>query len=66
MRLDLEIRALLRRHNVALAEAGHFDVLINNAGSGHLVRRKIFPKKKSQTSFKFSFSDNVQLMADCT
>src|SRR5436190_16455908 len=36
MRLDLgDPRSVEEAFNVALAEAGHLDVLINNAGTGH-------------------------------
>ena len=57
VRLDLsDPRSVEEAFNAALAEAGHFDVLINNAGSGHFGPAEILSGKKSQASFKFSFS----------
>ena len=57
VRLDLsDPHSVEKAFNAALADAGHFDVLINNAGSGHFGPAENLSKKKSQPSFKFLFS----------
>ena len=39
--------------NSALAEAGYFDVLINNARAGHSGLLSFFPSRRLRASFKF-------------
>jgi len=48
--------------NAALADAAHFDVLINNAGERHFGPAENLSEKKSQPSFKFLFFGQMQLM----
>ena len=57
IRLDLADRLSIENaFNSALAEAGYFDVVINNAGAGHFSLLSFFPWKRLRASFKFWFS----------
>ena len=63
MRLDLgDPRSVQEAFNVALAEAGHFDVLINNAGSGHFGPAENLSEKEIANQFQILVFGHVQLM----
>jgi short-subunit dehydrogenase len=63
MRLDLgDPRSVEEAFNVALAEAGHFDVLINNAGSGHFGPAENLSEKEIVNQFQILVFGHVQLM----
>jgi short-subunit dehydrogenase len=63
MRLDLgDPRSVEEAFNVALAEAGHFDVLINNAGSGHFGPAENLSEKEIANQFQILVFGHVQLM----
>src|SRR3989454_12013427 len=63
MRLDLgDPRSVEEAFNVALAEAGHFDVLINNAGSGHFGPAENLSGKEIASQFQILIFGQVQLM----
>jgi short-subunit dehydrogenase len=61
--LDLANRPSIEEaFNVALAEAGHFDVLINNAGSGHFGPAENLSEKEIANQFQILVFGHVQLM----
>ena len=63
MRLDLgDPRSVEEAFNVALAEAGHFDVLINNAGSGHFGPAENLSEKEIVNQFQILVFGHVQLV----
>jgi short-subunit dehydrogenase len=63
MRLDLgDPRSAEEAFNVALAEAGHFDVLINNAGSGHFGPAENLSEKEIANQFQILVFGHVRLM----
>src|SRR5436189_1476715 len=63
MRLDLrDPRSVEEAFNAALAEAGHFDVLINNAGSGHFGPAENLSEKEIATQFQILVFGQMQLM----
>ncbi len=63
VRLDLgDPRSVGNAFNVALAEAGHFDVLINNAGGGHFGPVENLSEKEIATQFQILVFGHVQLM----
>src|SRR5437870_7584735 len=63
MRLDLgDPRSVEAAFNLALAEAGHFDVLINNAGSGHFGPAENLSEKEIANQFQILVFGHVQLM----
>jgi short-subunit dehydrogenase len=63
MRLDLgDPRSVEEAFNVGLAEAGHFDVLINNAGSGHFGPAENLSEKEIANQFQILVFGHVQLM----
>src|SRR5213593_2421430 len=63
MRLDLrDPRSVEKAFNAALAEAGHFDVLINNAGSGHFGPAENLSEKEIASQFQILIFGQVQLM----
>src|SRR5438874_476434 len=63
MRLDLrDPRSVEEAFNTALAEAGHFDVLINNAGSGHFGPAENLSEKEIASQFQILVFGHVQLM----
>lgn len=63
MRLDLgDPRSVEEAFNVALAEAGHFDVLINNAGSGHFGPAENLSEKEIANQFQILVFGHVQLV----
>src|SRR2546422_4170130 len=62
-RLDLgDPRSVEGAFNAALAEAGHFDVLINNAGSGHFGPAETLSEKEIANQFQILVFGHVQLM----
>ena len=63
MGLDLgDPRSVEEAFNVALAEAGHFDVLINNAGSGHFGPAENLSEKEIANQFQILVFGHAQLM----
>jgi len=61
--LDLsDPRFVEKAFNAALAEAGHFDVLINNAGSGHFGPAENLSEKEIASQFQILVFGHVQLM----
>jgi short-subunit dehydrogenase len=48
--------------NVALVEAGHFDVLINNAGTGHFGPAEFLPAETLAHQFQILVFGQIQLM----
>ncbi len=48
--------------NAALAEAGHFDVVINNAGSGHFGPAEYLSEKEIANQFQVLVFGQLQLM----
>src|SRR5207237_8682359 len=48
--------------NSALEDAGHFDVLINNAGSGHFGPAENLSEKEIATQFQILVFGQMQLM----
>jgi short-subunit dehydrogenase len=63
VRLDLDDpRSIETAFNAALAEAGHFDVLINNAGSGHFGPAEDLSEKEIASQFQILVFGQVQLM----
>jgi NAD(P)-dependent dehydrogenase (short-subunit alcohol dehydrogenase family) len=63
VRLDLsDPRSIDQAFNAALAEAGHFDVLINNAGSGHFGPAENLSEKEVASQFQILVFGHVQLM----
>jgi NAD(P)-dependent dehydrogenase (short-subunit alcohol dehydrogenase family) len=62
-RLNLgDPRSVEDAFNAALAEAGHFDVLINNAGSGHFGPAENLSEKEIASQFQILVFGHVQLM----
>ena len=63
VRLDLgDPRSIEEAFKVALVEAGHFDVLINNAGSGHFGPVENLSEKEIAGQFQILVFGQVQLM----
>jgi NAD(P)-dependent dehydrogenase (short-subunit alcohol dehydrogenase family) len=63
VRLDLDDpRSVEEAFNAALAEAGHFDVLINNAGSGHFGPAEHLSEKEIASQFQILVFGQVELM----
>src|SRR5436189_1509092 len=63
MPLDLgDPRSVEEAFNTALTEAGHFDVLINNAGSGHFGPAGNLSKNEIASQFQILVFGHVQLM----
>src|SRR5437868_5693226 len=63
MRLDLgDSRSVEEAFNAALAEAGHFDVLINNAGSGHFGPAENLSEKEIVSQFQILVFGHLQLL----
>ena len=48
--------------NAALAEAGYFDVLINNAGAGHFDPAELVPMETITSQFQILVFGQIQLM----
>jgi len=63
VRLDLgDSRSIEEAFKAALAEAGHFDVVINNAGSGHFGPAENLSDKEIASRFQILVFGQVQLM----
>jgi short-subunit dehydrogenase len=63
VRLDLgDPVSIDEAFNVSLAEAGHFEVLINNAGSGHFGPAENLSEKEIATQFQILVFGQMQLM----
>src|SRR2546430_3374916 len=63
VRLDLsDPRFVEKAFNAALAEAGHFDVLINNAGSGHFGPTENLSEKEIASQFQILVFGHLQLL----
>src|SRR5216117_3968267 len=62
MPLDLgDPRSVEEAFNTALAEAGHFDVLINNAGSGHFGPTETLPADEVSQEFQILVFGHLKL-----
>src|SRR5204862_1889171 len=63
MRLDLgDARSVEEAFHAALAEAGHLDVLINNAGSGHFGPAENLSEKEIASQFQILVFGHMQLL----
>src|SRR5204862_373121 len=63
VRLDLgDPRSVEAAFNAALAEAIHFDVLINNAGAGHFDPAELVPMETIAGQFQILVFGQIQLM----
>jgi short-subunit dehydrogenase len=63
VRLDLgDPLCVEEAFNAALTEAGHFDVLINNAGAGHFGPAEIVPMETIASQFQILVFGQIQLM----
>ncbi len=63
VRLDLsDPRSIDNAFNSALAEAGHFDVVINNAGSGHFGPAENLSAESIANQFQLLVFGHIQLM----
>ncbi len=63
VRLDLTDRLSVEgAFNAALAEAGYFDVVINNAGAGHFGPAEILPIETIASQFQILVFGQIQLM----
>ena len=62
-RLDLgDPRSVKEAFNAALAEAGYFDVLINNAGAGHFGSAELLSMETVASQFQILVFGQIQLM----
>ena len=63
IRLDLaDGSSIENAFNSALAEAGYFDVLINNAGAGHFGPAELLPMETITSQFQILVFGQIQLM----
>ena len=63
VRLDLAQRnSIDEAFNLALAEAGYLDVLINNAGAGHFDPAELIPIESIASQFQILVFGQIQLM----
>jgi NAD(P)-dependent dehydrogenase (short-subunit alcohol dehydrogenase family) len=63
VRLDLNDRLSVEAaFNTALTDAGHFDVLINNAGAGHFDPAELVPMETIASQFQILVFGQIQLM----
>jgi NAD(P)-dependent dehydrogenase (short-subunit alcohol dehydrogenase family) len=63
VRLDLaDPLSVEEAFNAALAEAGYFDVLINNAGAGHFGAAELVPMETITSQFQILVFGQIQLM----
>jgi short-subunit dehydrogenase len=63
VRLDLaDPLSIEEAFNAAVTEAGHFDVLINNAGIGHFGPAELLPKETIASQFQILVFGQIQLM----
>ena len=62
VQLDLgDPRSVERAFNAGLAEASHFDVLINNAGAGHFDPAELVPMETITSQFQILVFGQIQL-----
>jgi short-subunit dehydrogenase len=63
VRLDLsDPRSVEEAFNAALAEAGYFDVVINNAGAGHFDAAEFLPMETIASQFQILVFGQIQLI----
>jgi NAD(P)-dependent dehydrogenase (short-subunit alcohol dehydrogenase family) len=63
VRLDLtDPLSVEEAFNAAAAEAGHFDILINNAGAGHFGPAELLPMETIASQFQILVFGQIQLM----
>jgi short-subunit dehydrogenase len=63
IRLDLAERLSIEQSfNSAVAEAGYFDVVINNAGAGHFGPAELLPSNVITSQFQILVFGQIQLM----
>jgi short-subunit dehydrogenase len=63
VRLDLaDRRSIEEAFNSALTDAGHFDVLINNAGAGHFGPAELLPMETIVSQFQILVFGQIELM----
>ena len=63
IRLDLADRLSIENaFNSALAEAGYFDIVINNAGAGHFGPAELLPVETITSQFQILVFGQIQLM----
>jgi short-subunit dehydrogenase len=63
VRLDLtDPLSIEEAFNAAVAEAGYFDVLINNAGAGHFGPAELLPMETITSQFQVLVFGQIQLM----
>ena len=63
VRLDLrDNRDIEEAFNRAIGDAGYFDVVINNAGSGHFGPAELLPLEEVTDQFQVVFFSHVKLM----
>jgi short-subunit dehydrogenase len=63
VRLDLSDKnSISGAFRTALAEAGHFDIVINNAGSGHFGPAENLSTVEIESQFQLLFFGQIQLM----
>ena len=63
VRLDLvDPLSVERAFNAALAEAGYFDVVINNAGAGHFDAAEFLPMETIASQFQILVFGQIQLI----
>ena len=63
IRLDLtDSGSIEQAFNSALAEAGHLDVLINNAGAGHFGPAELLPLETITSQFQILVFGQIQMM----
>jgi short-subunit dehydrogenase len=63
VRLDLsDPLSIEEAFNAAFAEAGYFDVLINNAGAGHFGPAELLPPETIASQFQILVFGQIQLM----
>ncbi|HEU0210237.1 MAG TPA: SDR family NAD(P)-dependent oxidoreductase [Candidatus Udaeobacter sp.] len=63
VRLDLtDSDSIEEAFNAALAEAGYFDVLVNNAGAGHFGPAELLPPETITSQFQILVFGQIELM----
>src|SRR6266536_2499759 len=63
VRLDLADRLSIEEaFNTALTQAGHFDVIINNAGAGHFGPAELLPTETITSQFQILVFGQIRLM----
>jgi NAD(P)-dependent dehydrogenase (short-subunit alcohol dehydrogenase family) len=63
IRLDLtDPRSIEEAFTTAVTEAGHFDVVINNAGAGHFGPAELLPPETIASQFQILVFGQIQLM----